>query len=86
MKKDNGTTVPSNKTIKKPKFILEFAVCLAVCLTVSSVLTDKYLSWKKDSTARIIYDEYYSKLENIGSYLRTYAAAAGISGTERKRE
>ena len=82
MKKDNGTTVPSNKTIKKPKFILEFAVCLAVCLTVSSVLTDKYLSWKKDSTARIIYDEYYSKLENIGSYLRTYAAAAGISDTE----
>ena len=82
MKIEKGTIVPRTKTIRKPKFILELAVCLAICLTVSSILTNKYLEKRKESAVEMLDEQYYSSMENAGSYLRTYADATGLSGSE----
>ena len=80
MFKKNGLFAPKKKIIKKPKFILELAVCLAICLIASSVLTVKYLEKRKESAIDLLYEEYSSNLENVRTSLRAYADVSGKTG------
>ena len=82
MKKGKGMFVPGKKTIKKPKFILEFAVCLAVCLTVSSFLTNKYLEKRRVDAIGMLDEEYRSNSENVAGFLGLYADAKEIENSD----
>ena len=79
MFKKNGLFAPKKKIIKKPKFILGFAVCLAFCLIVSSVLTNKYLDRKKEDAIEMLDTEYLSHSQTVADALGAYADAKTIA-------
>ena len=83
MLKKKGLFAPRKKIIRKPKFILGFAVCLAFCLIVSSVLTNKYLDRKKEDAIEMLETEYLSHSQTVADALGAYADAKTIadSGT-----
>jgi len=83
MLKKKGLFAPRKKIIRKPKFILGFAVCLAFCLIVSSVLTNKYLDRKKEDAIEMLDTEYLSHSQTVADALGAYADAKTIadSGT-----
>ncbi len=82
MLKKKGLFAPKKKIIKKPKFILELAVCLAICLTVSSVLTSKYLDKRKDDAIDMLDEQYQTFSQSAADALGAYsdAEAAADSG------
>ncbi|MBR5974307.1 MAG: HAMP domain-containing histidine kinase [Clostridiales bacterium] len=73
----SGTNVPRNKTIKKPKFILEFLKCLAICLVVSFFVSYRYILYRFEDAAEQSGDSIMTYVKNAVKQTANYHEAQG---------